>query len=442
VDDFQFNTAYLNDYLAMVEDSESPRLFHIWQAVFNISCSLGRRCWFPFGPMQLYPNQYVLLVGTPGTRKSTAASMGKRILKANTGVRMAPQDTAGQRQGLVTAMQGESQAAEFLNAARVGGNNGDSLSLADIAEITNDPAEETAQFVSEADKHHMAVISGEFSRFIGQNNISMLDFLATMWDGDDYDYQLKTSKITLKNPLLNVLGCTTPTSISHSMPPAAGGQGFLSRVILVYGAKKYKSVPRPGVPPQDMVDRVGDRIKSCYYDLAGPFDETPQARAYSEGLYDYKIDIADSRFGYYAERRYTHLIKLATCLAAAGGRRIVEKDDFEEAHRILRATEQGMPDALGEFGMNPLAVVKQEILEELRGALGPIPMNALISMFTRDARSHDVAEVINDLKRAGHIRMIQGTDGGFSVSANFNKASVEQGMMRILAKLDKVNGDS
>ena len=434
MDDFRFNTEYLNNYLRMVEDTESPRLFHIWQSLFNVSCALGRRCWFPFGPMQLFPNQYILLVGTPGTRKSTAASMGKKILKNHTGVRFAPQDTAGQRQGLVTAMQGETETKEFLDAVELGSKSGSDLTLSDIAQITNDPEEEMAQFVSVADKHHMAVVSGEFSRFIGQNNIQMLDFLATMWDGDDYDYQLKSSKVVLKDPLLNIIGCTTPTSIAHSMPPAAGGQGFLSRVILVYGARKHKSVPRPSVPDQRLVDAVGNVLRDAYYERVGAFDETPDARSFSEGLYDYRPDIADSRFGYYAERRYTHLIKLATCLAAASGRQLVVRDDFEEAHRILMATEVGMPDALGEFGMNPMAVVKQEILEQLRAAEGPVPMNVVISLFTRDAKSRDIAETLNDLRRAGQIDMSQRPDGSFVVSAKLNKANVEEGMMRLLAK--------
>jgi hypothetical protein len=77
-----FNTPYLNDYLQMVEDTESPRIFHIWSALFAISASLGRRCWLPFGTFDTYPNLYVLLVGTPGTRKTTAANQSKKILRA------------------------------------------------------------------------------------------------------------------------------------------------------------------------------------------------------------------------------------------------------------------------------------------------------------------------------------------------------------------------
>src|SRR3546814_15677405 len=59
----------------------------------------------------------------------------------------------------------------------------------------------------------------------------------------------------------------------------------------------------------------------------------------------------DPRFDSYHERRYTHLIKLAMVLCALRGYTCIDKADYQEAHRILRATEKGMPDALGQFGM-------------------------------------------------------------------------------------------
>lgn len=402
----------------------------------SLSSALGRRCFLPFGPMVIFPNHYILLVGTPASRKSTAANLMKRILKNSTGVRFAPQDTAGQRQGLVNAMLGNAeQAKEFLREVELGARDDSMLGLTlnDIAEITDDPESDEAQYISEADKHHISVISGEFSRFIGQNNLQMLDFLTTMWDGDDYEYQIKSGITELKNPLINLLGCTTPTSIANSMPPAAGGQGFLSRVILVYGARKYKSVPRPEAPPVELVDKVKSHLNDVYHEINGAFDETPDGRAYSEGLYEFPLEITDSRFGYYQERRYTHLIKLAMCLCAARGDRVICKDDYEEAHRILRATERGMPDALGEFGMNPLAALKQSILEFMRST-HVIPLEELRGHFHRDARSTEFMEVMNDLVRMGQLTLSQVAGSGKAiVSAKIRKQDTEDEMLKLLS---------
>lgn len=419
----------------MVEDTESPRVFHIWSALWAVSSSLGRRCWLPFGTFDLFPNQYVLIVGSPASRKSTALSLARKLVKNSTGVRFAPADTGGQRQGLVIAMQGseEDHSKEYLGAAELGARENTISSLTDLAEITNVP-DETQFEIADADKHHISVAASEFSRFIGQNNLSMMDFLVERYDGEDYEYKTRQSNIVLKKTLLNMLAATTPTSLNNSLPPAAGGQGFLSRMILVYGAKKHKSIPRPKAPPEAMVGAIQDRLSDVYHQLHGSFSETKDGQAYSESLYGYDIGVSDARFAYYAERRYTHLIKLAMVLAASRLETVITRTDYEEAHRILCATELGMTEALGEFGMNPMAVLKQEILEQLRAQQGPLPMSAILAMFHRDASSRDITEVVNDLIRVGQIKMGSSPNGQSILSAVYTRQDTEDSMMRLLRK--------
>lgn len=428
----KFRCGYLNDYLAMVEDTESPRLFHIWTAISMMAATLGRRCYLPFGPMNIYPNQYVFLVGTPASRKSTAASMGKRILRDSTAVRFAPGDTGGQRQGLVTAMLGgEDQSQLFINGVELAGKD-DSFAALTLQEIDSITDEEPEGYTADlADKHHIMAVIDEVSQFLGQNNHGMLDFLTQMWQGEDYDYQLKSSQIVLKNPLLNLVGCTTPTSLALSMPPAAGGQGFLSRVILVYGAKKYKLVPRPSAPDVDLVRRVKDHVQTAYVDMVGAFEESDAAQAYYDSLYGAPLEITDSRFGYYHERRHVHLLKLGMCLAAGRGTMRIEVGDYEEAHKILRATELGMPDALGEFGMNPLAVIKQQILEAIRN-VDVMSLEDLQAQFHRDAKGTEVAECIQELQRANQVHLSTTREGRIQVHAIRRGGELENEMLAAL----------
>jgi hypothetical protein len=186
-------------------------------------------------------------------------------------------------------------------------------------------------------------------------------------------------------------------------------------------------------PSEEIVLRVKNQINQAYYELDGPFTETADAKAYSESLYDYALEISDSRFGYYNERRYTHLIKLAMSLAAARTDSQVVKADYEEAHRILRATERGMPDALGEFGMNPLAQLKQSILENVR-MNSVVDMAVLQSQFHRDARPQDISQVVNDLQRVNQLRIIQSKEGAVSVHAVYNQNDTEQSMLELLSE--------
>lgn len=436
----KFHSAFLNEYLAMVEDTESPRLYHVWAALGGMSATLGRRCYLPFGEDKLFPNQFILLVGNPGTRKSTALSKVKARLRDNTGVRLAPTDTAGQRQGLIKAMDPSTDQVEhdkissqIDKATDDGTLNG--LGLGAIAGIGEE--DEEAIETHSADKHAMLALASEFSGFIGQNNTQMLDFLTQMWDGEDYDYQIKNERLKMKNPLLNLIACTTPVSINNALPPSAGGQGMLSRFILVYGAKKYKLVPRPSAPPAEFVAKVSERFRVAHAELRGEFAETREAREYVDALYGKPTKITDSRFAYYHERRHTHLLKLGMTLAGSRGSMEIVKLDYEEADRILNATEIGMPDALGEFGLSPLALVKQHILEFLRGVGQPVSVDVIKAACHRDAKGRDVAESVNDLRLAGMVVVSQSTEGGghMMVSAKRVKQDKDDEIQDLLAEL-------
>lgn len=434
----EFNSEFLNSYMTMVEDTESPRLFHVWSALSGLSSCLGRKCWFPFGPMTIFPNQYVALVGTPGTRKSTALGIMKRQLKKSTGVRFAPKDTAGQRQGLVSALAGpQASDKEFLDGVNlaIADDSLMGLSLEQVASISNEVDEDDAETHMQfgKDKHHLMAIATELGQFIGQNNFAMLDFLGALWDGEDYEYQTKLGLTVLKDPLLNLLSATTPTSLNLAMPAAAGGQGFLSRMILVYGSKKYKSVPRPLEPDGDSVAQVRDGFNRAYYQLTGPFQETTQATSYCESLYECSLEITDPRFAYYQERRQDHLIKLAMALAASRGDITIVLEDYEEAHRILRATERGMPDALGEFGMNPLAALKQGMLEFIRSR-GTITVEELRLNFHRDSRATDFIEAVNDLSKLQQVTATQLPNGKTVLIARGTPKNSEDEMISALTE--------
>ena len=431
----QFKSDYLNHYLTMVENTESPRIFHLWGAIGAVAGVLGRRCYFNFGDGVIYPNQYIVIVGTPGTRKSTVLRIAKKQLKAAARVNFAPDDTAGQRQGLIKAMLRNSATSTlYLDGVALDKRDDTlaALTLQDVAQITDDVNDEQFE-IDEADKQHLLATSDEFSRFIGQNNSQMLDFLTSTWDGSEYTYETTTKEICLERPLLNIIGCTTPVMINNSMPPAAGGQGFLSRVILVYGKTKYKSVPRPTEFPDSEVAQVRDALGIIFREFHGAFSETPAAIKLSEELYEYPLEITDSRFGYYQERRFTHLIKLTMAITASNGRMTITPDDYEEAHRILRATERGMPDALGEFGMNPLAALKQSILEFMRDSMA-MPLDELRAHFHRDARANEFMEVLNDLIRTQQLVLQSSKSGSAFVSARVSKRDTEDSMLKLLAQ--------
>lgn len=393
----RLNHEFLDTYLEYVEDTESPRIFHIWCAIGGVAACLGRRAYLEFGESAMLPNQFILLVGPPGTRKSTTINILGSLLRASTNIRFAPSDTAGQRQGLIKAIHGGE--SEEIDEIRRELGSAETVDLERIAslQLSHD----------HRDLHAMTVLSDEFGSFIGQGNLDMIRFLNRMYDGVDYEYQIKNENRTLSSPLLNIIGGTTPKDISLTMPIEATGQGFMSRLVLVYGDRKHKEIPRPRRLRSDLQAQLQERYSLIYNSFSGEIRESDQASRAMDALYNEALPHNDPRFLYYRERRHTHLYKLAICLAAAELSHTIELAHVELARTILRSTEVGMPEALGEYGLSPLASAKQKMVEFIQAANEVVSQDILWIMMQRDMKLVDFQNSLLDLVNAGRIMQIK-----------------------------------
>jgi hypothetical protein len=376
---------------------------------------------------------YVFLVGNPATRKSTAVRIVKDQLASSTGVRFAPGDTGGAKQGIVRALAGkrteEAELEESIKAA--GGLSLDALSNVDM----------TTSFdrIAPIDRHVLSVAHSEISAFLGARSSQMMDFLILMYDGEpSYEYETANGvDVKLYNPLLNIIGCATPASLVESLPAQSGSRGFLSRVILVYGERKYKSIPRPKDLPQELLANVRETYSKINYDLHGEFTETVDARNFADSLYERPLSISDSRFVYYSERRYIHFVKLGMILAATRCDMTIVKSDYAEADRILRMTELGMPNALGEFGMSPVAAAKQTILEFIRNCEEPVTLGILRAVMHRDLKVTELTQCVNDLVAAGQISQANSPEHGLVLIPNMKESKETLEAMNLLKPSSK-----
>lgn len=390
-------------YLAYVEKTESPRIFHIWAFLSGISAAMGRRCYLPMGTGEVFPNMYIILTGPPAVRKSTAFKIVCSLLRRNTTVKFAPDDTSGQRQGLIAAM---------MNCS--GGERDDDKALMDSITKTlskNDKKEDNVTLgdlsgalaqlgainLDTRDPRTMLIAASELNSILGEGNTALLTFLQKMWDGDAYKYQLKNTQVELKDALLGIIAATTPSQLAIAMPSEAVGQGFTSRAIFVYADKKYaRRIARPELRA-DLEGELGERFAQVSEQFNGPFIEETVASNTLDKLYERGIHVQDPRFVHYADRRHTHLQKLCMSLAASRGEQCIRLIDVEFADQLLLYTEQFMPEALGEYGMSKLSAAKQRLLEFLKTSDGPIPMQALHGLMARDMTIAEFKNTISEL---------------------------------------------
>lgn len=401
---------FIETYLRYVELTESPRLFHIWAALSGISATLGRRCWFDLGTGPVFPNMYIILVGPPALRKSTAFLIMARLLKANTGVRFAPDDTSGQRQGLIKAMVNMKEdgadekdkeiIARMAAVTSAGDGKSNFTSVADLQGALDDLG--TIHFDTR-DPHSLFVAASELNSVLGEGNTALLTFLQKMFDGDDYIYELKNSTWKLENALLGLIGATTPSQIALALPPEAVGQGFTSRCIFVHADKKYaRKIARPKLDAK-AGEEIGELYSTIFNDFEGAFVEDPAAANHIDALYERGIVIKDPRFVHYADRRDTHLKKLSMVLAASRLDKTIRDIDVSFADQLLLFTEEAMPDALGEYGMNKLGAAKQRLLDFIKDTVEPIPTNMLYAMMARDISQMDYKKILNEFHNAGKL---------------------------------------
>ncbi len=396
---------FLKRYLEYVEHTESPKIMHVWSAISAASACMGRHVWLPFGIGDIYPNMYVLLSGPPGTRKSQAMKYSCSLVAKYTKVRFAPDDTGGQRQGLIGALQGdildedEKDMMDGIDTADA------AAALADLGNLEMD--------INSPDKHQIFAWASEFGTIMGEANATVARLLIKVWDGEDYTYKLKNTEQCLENPLMTILGGTTPADIAKILPVDSIGQGFMSRFVLVHAPAREKRVARPYLCPE-LAKEIADTFAWLSYEMAGAMEETKEAAALLDKIYmSERKPLEDTRFIYYGERRHTHLMKLAMVLAGLRRSMKVEIVDVQQADDLLYHTEQYMPEALGQFGLSPIGAAKQKMLEFLQHAKGPVQNTILWHVMSRDMKRVDYKNALADFLNSGKIKELN-TNAGLS----------------------------
>lgn len=385
------------EYLHMMDNTETPAIFHVWSLISAASACLTRRCWFNLGPIKITPNQYIMLVGPSGARKSASISFLRGLLKDLEGLRFGPNNTAGRSQGLIAAMQGKrTQAAEADDAvAEVMESLGASLN---IGMLTEDE-EGALGSVHMLNRHALYIAESELVSFLGVKSNEFTDFLGDMWDRsgmDYYIYQLKRETTKVDLPCLNMIGGITPSHITSYLPATAIGQGFTSRVIMVY-SDPGKQVAWPDPLDEAKVNGFRKLFRHIFETFEGAFEYEPGVKELVIKLYNYKIKIDDIRFLHYSQRRQTHMLKVAMALAALRLSRTVSENDIQDAHDLMVLTEKRMPECLGEYGMSPLALAMSRISEKLKNSDEPLTLHRLLIAIGSDVRRLEATRALNEL---------------------------------------------
>lgn len=372
---------YFQQYLNYVGLSESPIPYHRWTSLSIISALLGRRFYLPFGHSSIFPNMYIQLIGSPGVRKSTAISIGKKLL-SKTGYHKYAPDRLSKERFLIE-----------MSATGMEFDEEDS----DLEELVMDIP------------HEMYVVADEFSDFVGSNNMEFITMLTKLWDcPDEYTHpKIHGKSVVVHKPTVNIISGNTPTGLINAIPAESVGNGFLSRMLFIYAEDTKIKITFPLPPATNLVDPIVQHLMDIKENVTGECTISAKARKLFDRMYREFHNIDDPRFLPYCTRRFTHLLKLSMVIAAASVRTEITEEDALRANTLLHNAELKMPKALGEFGKSRYADVANKILDALGRAVKPMTHNEIWKLVSKDLmKTQELGDIIKGLMAAEKIQVI------------------------------------
>lgn len=372
---------FFKEYFRYVGETEAPAIYHRWTAISILGTLLGRQAFLPFGHGVIYPNQYIMLMGSPGTRKGTAMNIGRKLLQGAGYSRFCPDRLSKER---------------FLMEIKP--YDAEELALdADLETLCIDKPAEIYAFAE------------EFTDLVGQGGMEFMTMLTKLWDNmSRYEHpKIHGKSIVVEKPTVNIFGGNTTQGLALAIPPEALGNGFLSRMIFIHAEPTGHKITFPHPVDMDLKQELVDHLRDIKENLKGEMGYEPEAKKLLERIYKEAVEVDDVRFKHYGTRRFIHLLKLCIILSAAKLSIVITARCVLEANTLLAIAEKRMPKALGEYGKGKYQEVSSQILDLLNRATKPMSINELYKKVGRDlSKITELSDVMKGLVYSEKVQIL------------------------------------
>jgi hypothetical protein len=342
---------------------------------------LGRRFSFQLGHFKVNPNLYLMLMGSPGTRKSTAIKIASSLIKQAGYTNVAADRTTKEKFLLDLAGEDIALKSEDILDMNLFGSQRD-----DAAEIL--------------------VAADEFNSFAGTGNMEFLSMLGVLWDyNGTFQNRVKNSKsVEIVDPTVSILAGNTPTGFSLAFPSDSIGQGIFSRILLVHGEPSGRKITFPTVPAAEETAALLAHLVAIRTECVGAMTLSHSADLLLDKIYKNWESIGDVRFESYSNRRFTHLLKLSLIVCAARCATVLDERDVIYANTILTHAEHQMPNALGAFGKAKNSDISHKLLQILSSSHRAMTLQEVWKHLHTDLeRMSDLADMLRNLVAAERI---------------------------------------
>lgn len=371
---------WIPSFLEFTDSRKSPAIFRKWAGISAISSVLERKVYIRTDTGPLYPSMYNILVGPPTAGKSVALKSAEAFVRKVDGIVIAP-----------TNISGAALMDSLNEAKRV------------IVDLNSPLLEYRA----------LSIFSSELSSLLPVYDSDIMGRLTDLYDCEHVKEAKRggTIRIDIPKPYVMILGCTTPEHLNNFLPEGAWGQGFMSRVILVFAdepqRKSLFSNTEERGPSKLQTDLEHDL--QAIGGLAGRVAVSPEAAKALQHFEDTGGAPAPSHYKLvnYLGRRTVHLIKLCMIAAVSGHNELtVELEDFQTALAWLLEAEAQMGNifkAMGTGGTDAQAINDTyEYLYQayVRNRMQPVPEHLLIHFLQLRVPPHSVLRILELMCRS------------------------------------------
>jgi len=330
--------SWIASFIDQTINLDSPAIYRRWTAISLIAAVLEQKVWMQTSEA-LYPNLYIFIVGDPGVGKTRVIKVAKRLANSLRDFHIAP-----------ISMTWASCVDAMASSKRY---------------VIVDPPNEPLQFNS------MYICADELGAFMGKYDNEMIDGLSAFYDPTPYQQTRRTMdhKIEITSPQVSLLAGCTPSNLTDFMPDKAWGQGFTSRLIMIYSNEK--------IIGDDFAARNPTRMEALEHDLKiiyGLFGEFNVTQEYVDCINNWRQCGEPPlpnhpKLTHYITRRKTHLYKLSMVSSVDRGNSLsITREDFNRAMNWMVEAETLMPEIFESSVVNGDSLAQDEILHFIKVA--------------------------------------------------------------------------
>lgn len=254
---------FIETYELFASGNEASPTFHTWGAIGTLSAVIGRRIWFDQTYYKVYPNMYVVFVGEPGDKKTTALNVARGLVQ-KTDTPISPPSITKEALTLLLSKSNEKSPC---------------LKMTTIDNVVHEFA-------------HLSIFASEIVTMLsaGGNPIGMIEFLTDIYDREIFEVATKNKGTDMiVGPYITLMACMTPEQTGQMLKQSIITGGFSRRVVFVYGRSKPVGIPFPELTPaqQEAKGALVDMLHKLK-DWNGQFRMTPEAKAHFSYWYQQK----------------------------------------------------------------------------------------------------------------------------------------------------------